>query len=397
MLTVFKQPNNLARIYYFLYFAAVGSFGPYLNLYYLEVGLDTIQIGIIVATLTSISLVANPVWNAIADRFQLHHRLLPVLIWGTLPLIWLLAHAQDFTSLMVSISLYAMIAAPIVPMADHAVLTQLGEKRQEYGKLRLWGSLGFGIFSYTMGHLIEAFGMNIGFIAYMVVVIVAGWVANQLPKAAIQNTEPFWKSMHKFMGHKRFWRFLLSMLLFGIALQMLGNYFPLYLKELGAGEGLYGTAVAMMGISELPILFFAPLLLRKFSSRSLITVAFVILIVRCFLYSLVQDPHIAVLIQGSQGLSFGILLAAGVNYVSDMAPAGLGASAQGLYAAVLYSLSGVFGALVGSRLYELIGATGMFSVAGLLVIVGMMIFIANEWELPSVTRRRPLQLVRSRR
>ncbi|HLV36898.1 MAG TPA: MFS transporter, partial [Spirillospora sp.] len=139
------QPRIFAAAVYFFYFAAGGSLVPYLNLYYQTIGMSKQQIGVLIASTTLTAVVAAPVWSVLADAFRLHRYLLPLATFGTLGPVALLAQSTEFTVLWLLVVLYALFNGSIVALADNAVLSLLGEDRAAYGKLRLWGAVGFGM------------------------------------------------------------------------------------------------------------------------------------------------------------------------------------------------------------------------------------------------------------
>lgn len=393
----FNNPKHVARAYYCLFFAALGAILPYLGIYYLQINLATYQIGILAALLTAISLVASPFWSFIADRFQLHQKLLPALILMTIPTMLLIGRTQEFEKLIILITLFAGCLAPINPMADYAVLKMLGERKKEYGRLRLWGSIGFAVVALLVGSVIEVVGLEAGFAVFAVLMTLCAVASIGLPITKLRNVEPFWVAIQRLTGYRRLWGFFLSILLFGTGLSMVGNYLVLYLKELGIGEGVYGIVLFAGAGSELPVLLIAPLLLRWFSVRQMITFAFAGMTLRCLMYGFTTDPTMLVAIQLIQGITFGTLIAFGASYVSEMSPDSLGASTQALYGVVLSGLSGLIGALLGSELYELIGPVALFQVAGAVIFSGLIVFVCNEWDIVVFKRKRPLKLAGARR
>lgn len=382
------RPHQLSSLYYFLYFGAAGAILPYLNLFYQSQGMETAQIGILAALMTATNLLAGPFWSAMADRFQLHDRMLPLMIMMTLPMALFLGLGRDFVVLMVAIFLFAAILAPIVPMADNAVLTILGDQKRDYGKLRVWGSIGWGISAVIVGRLIEAVGMGSSFAMYITLMFLCGIVASRLPARPRVDDEPFWTNVRRFISQKRWLMFLVSVFTFGTTMSILMNYFVLYFKEIGGGEGLFGLTVLSASIGEIPMLFFAPLLLKRFSSRTLIATALFSLMVRAFVYSTIVDPVWGIAAQLLHGPSFALMLAASVNYVNDLSPSNLGASAQSLFGATFFGLGGVSGALIGSRLYETMGAVALFQIAGLIVFIGLCSFLFSEWVFDMPQKRK---------
>ena len=75
---------------------------------------------------------------------------------------------------------------------------------------------------------------------------------------------------------------------------------------------------------------------------------------------MVVSPGLLLGLQLLHGPSFSLLWVAGVAYADELAPKGLSASAQGLFATMVMGWGGVVGALVGGVLYDGVGAAAMF-------------------------------------
>jgi predicted MFS family arabinose efflux permease len=60
--------------------------------------------------------------------------------------------------------------------------------------------------------------------------------------------------------------------------------------------------------------------------------------------------------------------------VADIAPQGLGNTAQGMFTGVVMGLGSALGALLGGFLYQSFGFSQMFLVAGLAVFVAFLVF-----------------------
>jgi MFS transporter, PPP family, 3-phenylpropionic acid transporter len=371
-------PHYLAGAYYFLYFGAAGGFTPYLNLYYQQIGISTYQIGLLAALLTSLTLVASPLWSGIADRFQLHHYLLPLLTILTVPAVALLASVNSFTALIIPVLLFAIAIAPIVPLADYAILSLLGDKSHEYGKLRLWGAVGWGISAWLTGNMIEQFGMRFSFVSYGVLMLLCALIALNLPTPKPRGIENYWQSLYNLIQQRRWLGFMCAVFLGGIALSIFQNYFVLHLTALGASEGLFGLSVASGAVSEIPVFLLIPIILRRRSPRIIIAIAFIMIMLRGFIYATIQNPEWAIAAQLLHGLTFSALWAAGVHHINTLSPEGLGASSQSFFGTVMFGISGIVGALIGSWLYEQMGAAYLFRFAGVSAGLGLLIFILVE-------------------
>ena len=372
----------LSRVYasalYLLYFAASGALLPYLNLYYQSVGMSKAQIGLLIASTTLAGVIASPLWSMLADAFKLHRYLLPVGTFGTLLPVALLLGASEFGALWLLVIAFAFFNGSIIPLADNAVLEMLDGDRAVYGKLRLWGAVGFGLSAWGAGVLTEQAGVPVLIVLFISFMGLCGLVSTRLPVPRVTTSESFSRNLKRLMLNPVWLGFLGAILLVGVCSSLLHNYYVLYLDELGAGEGLYGLSVAVAGVSELPVFFFSGWLLRRLSPRGLLGVAFVVFALRALLISVIPSADWAILPQMLHGLSFSALWVAAVVYVREITPSGLGATAQSVLGVTMFGLSGAIGGLVGANLYELAGPVIVFRAAALCALLGLGFFLLVE-------------------
>lgn len=278
------SPRLLGSILYFLYYGAAGAILPFLTLFYKKIGMDTSRIGILASLLPLVSLFAGPLWGGLADYFHLHKRLLPMMLLATILPAVLLTQVEIFPLLVVVVAVLGLFHYPVIPLADHAVLNALGTQQHHYGRLRLWGSIGFGVSALGTGALIERTDIKLIFVVYLVAMTLGALVAFRLPAAAQFKVEHYWSSLRRLVSNPRWLGFLGSIFLFGISSSAINNYYVLYLNALGGREGLAGVAIAVATIGEIPIFLMAPVILRRYSPAPLLLLAFSAVIVRCLLY-----------------------------------------------------------------------------------------------------------------
>ncbi len=61
--------------------------------------------------------------------------------------------------------------SPIGSLTDSAVMSLLGEKKEKYGQIRMWGTLGYGLVAPIAGDLIGRLGLQWAFWGYAILMI----------------------------------------------------------------------------------------------------------------------------------------------------------------------------------------------------------------------------------
>lgn len=155
----------------------------------------------------------------------------------------------------------------------------------------------------------------------------------------------------------------------GMGLASTNNYLFAYMKELKASETTMGVALTISTLSELPVFFFANRLIRCFRPFGLLLLGMIITGVRLLLYYVVSTPAGVLTIQAIQGLTFPVVLVAGVSYADVHAPAGMRATAQGLFGAMVSGFGAAAGGFLGGLMLEGWGGRVMYLVFGAFVLV----------------------------
>ena len=364
----------LPKTFYFFYYAAGASLFPFLVLYYRKLGLSGQEIGWLVALKPLTSLFSASLWGGIADATQRHRQLLLIAIIGVIAAALTLSATSTLATLIPVVITFAFFMAPIIPLIDNSVLETLGEQRSHYGRVRLWGALGWGITAIFLGHLTESFGLSYSFYGYALLMCGCFIVATKLPISHVHIGQTFKHGLKQLAGNKQWWLFLITLFISGVGLSTAHSFLFLYMEDLGASQSLMGWALAVATISELFIFFYSGRLLDRWGTRKILIATLIFHIVRLVGYSLTRTPEIVLLIQLLHGPTFSLIWVAGVSYANQIAPKGMGATAQGLLSATYFGLGATGGGLIGGYLYEHIGPFQMYFWAGTWVLGGLILF-----------------------
>jgi len=373
------------KAFYFLYYAAGAALTPFIALYYQRLGLTGRQIGLLVGLPALITLFSAFIWGAFADATRQHKRVLLTAILGVALAVLLLSLARSFHILILLVTLYAFLSAPIMPLADNAVMDLLAERRNQYGKLRLWGAVGWGVAAPIVGLLTDAAGLRWIFYAYILLMLCNLALASRLPVSRGALGQPIWRGLRSLLMDRRWILFLVPVFIGSVSRAVTENFLFLYLEDLGADQTLMGFSLAVASVSELPIYFFSAYLLDRWGAKGLLAFSLLACVVRAAAFAAIGTPGLALPIQLLHGACFSAMQVAGVSYADALAPPGIGATAQGVFHGVIIGLATVFGALIGGALYQDLGGAVMFRWVSLIALVGLLVFaLAN---IRSVSRR----------
>jgi PPP family 3-phenylpropionic acid transporter len=391
------QSMLLSRAFYFFYFAAGASFFPYLALRYEQLGIAGARIGLLVAIPQLTTLVGASFWGGLADAAQQHGRLLRVAIIAVIAMTLVLSQVTGFWLLIPVVALLAFCGTPIMPLMDNSVLDLLGERRDQYGKLRLWGAVGWGIAAPIVGRLVEYFGLTVPFYGYALLMLGGLIVSSRLSVSHTSIGQDFRRGLRLLAVDPRWLSFLLFLFVGGMTMSVVHNYLFLYLEDIGASNSLMGLSLTVATLGEMSIFWFSDRLLLRLGTRRLLVAALLAHVVRVSLYSVLRVPWLVLPVQLLHGLAFSAMWVACVSYANQLAPEGMGATAQGLLNSVFFGLGGALGALSGGLVYERFGFAVMFRLAAVLGLLGVLLFaVTSRWQL-SGSREALSQMGLSRR
>jgi len=371
---IMNRPFTVSKAAYFFYFAAAASLMPFLTLYYQELGLSGRQIGFATGIVPLLTLFSASLWGGIADASRKHHVILLLAIGGTWLAVLALTQAQSFSQLIPVIFVYAVFVAPIIPLIDNTVINLLGEHKNDYGKLRLWGAVGWGVVASVIGLVIERAGLRWGFYSYLVFMLGLAITAYYLPVKQVQIATKFWNGLRLLLANTQWLLFLLVVLIQGMSLSIFLNFLFLHLEDMGASRTLMGLSLTVATVSELPFWFYSKQLLEKWGPRRMLLFSLIMYLIRAFAYALMRQPWLVLPISLLHGPSFSAMWTAGVAYAAETAPEGLGATAQALFSSTSFGLGGMMGGFAGGWLYEGVGGSLMYMWVGIGLFLGWIFF-----------------------
>jgi PPP family 3-phenylpropionic acid transporter len=380
-----KSDFTNLRVLYFGYYMALGALSPYIALYYQRSGLSGVQIGFLSALILVVSSLTVVPWGIIADRFQVHQRILVVAFLFATIFILTLSQVSDYRLMIPLVLGYAVFVAPIVPLLDSSSMVVTTIRKVTFGEIRGGGSVGWIVSVWLVGILIQRLNIHWLFYAYVACMLLTLMYALYRPiwTGTVQVPEWSWSKLRMLLTERSVVLFLLSTFLVMVANGAVQNFFSLYMDGIGVAEGLIGAAWAIAAMSEIPMMMYSGRIMGRIGSAGLLKVAFFVYALRWLLFSFIHDPAWVLVVQLLHGLSFAAFLTAGVTYLNERTPDGLGTTAQSILSVVSYGIAAFVGALAGGYLYDHGGMTVFFRIFGAVTLAGLLLFwfsSARPWK-----------------
>lgn len=356
--------------FFFVFYAAIAAYSPYMVLYFQSLGFSGAQIGFMTSVPPLIILVSVPFWTKLADQSNRYKLIMAISLWVGIITLIILPQAKTFVAVLAVGVLFNVFSAPIVSLANSATMYMLKDESDLYGRLRLGGTIGFGIAATIVGVLVENNGLKAAFWTAAGMFFFGFLISLNLSygKNEVNQTNDT-QNIRDFLKNPYWLLFLIIAFTGGVSLAMSGTYFFPFMKEIGANESTMGLALTIGTIAEIPILLFANRLIRRFKAYGVLILSTALTGLRLILFALAGDPVVVMIIQILNGFTFPLLSVAGVSYADQNAPEGLRATAQGLFNAAMMGIGAAAGGFIGGILLDRIGAKGLYLISGLAILV----------------------------
>ena len=347
------------------YFAHIGFFNPYLPLWLKDMGMSVLVIGVL-ASLQSVTRVFAPyAWGALSDRTGERVRLLRYCTAAALLAsggLWV----QDAGYVWLGVVLLVMFThtSPMMGLTETAMAHLVAGDWGRYGRIRLWGSVGFLVTVLAAGAWFERFGLA-HFPAWtaltlVLVLVCSWWVPNslELPVAgADQHVTGLWAVVRQPAMQ---W-FFASLMLHVMAHFAVYVFMSLYLDSLGFGKDVIGALWAFSVLVEIAWFFVQGRFVERISMPTWLAWCAAAMALRMAMTA--GWGHVVwvlLLAQALHAVTFAAHHTASIAIISHHFSGRLRARGQAIFTIVGYGVGGSVGVLSGGALASAYGLASVF-------------------------------------
>ena len=334
--------NYILSLFYFSYFALVGVYVMYIPKALVGFGYDAVEIGLIYAAAPLMRFLLPFIFKY---YIQLTHKIYIVALVFTLVSSILFLHTVDnfYTHLLANL-LFGASMGITLPFVETISLQQLSKKM--YGKIRLWGSVGFIVISLLLGELEPLPVETLYFlIATGFFTLIFGYFVLQYD----QHKESSSQESDSSFSLQKYWAFWASIFLMQVAFGGFYTFFTIYEEGQGLSPQIISYLWTFGVICEIVMLYFQGPLLQ----RNLLTILKVATLITAFrwllLYLLPSSIEITFLSQSLHAVSFALYHTAAITYVFSLYSQKR--LAQQFFLGISFGLGGSIGAFIAGFIY----------------------------------------------
>ncbi|OGA49187.1 MAG: MFS transporter [Betaproteobacteria bacterium RIFCSPLOWO2_12_FULL_62_13] len=358
--------------FYFFYFAYLGAFAPFFSLYLKAVNLSAVEIGVLMSLPQLTRIVAPYLWGWLADRSTRRLRVVRLTgVAGSICFLGVFA-GTGFALLFAVLSAMTFFWSAALPLIEATTLSHLGDETVRYGRIRVWGSVGFIAAVVAVGYLLDWFEVSL--LPWIVLTMMLGMLAVcwQIPEAPAAPHAADRQPMRDILRRPEVMALIAGGALMAAAHGPYYTFYSIHLVNHGYSKAVTGWLWALGVICEIGIFVWMPHLYRAFTLRQILIASFALAVVRFVAIGWGADSALLLLLaQTLHAATFGSFHAAAVGVVHQVFRGRHQARGQAIYGSFSFGLGGTLGGIASGYAWEASGAGAAFTLGAACAALGV--------------------------
>lgn len=327
--------------YYFFYFALVGVYVVFLPKTLIDLGYSTFNVGTIYAAAPFMRFLLPFVFRHFVTLTPKIYLL--SLLFTLIATLLFLSTATHFWFFLLANLLFGAAMGISLPYVETIALSTLS--KEYYGKVRLWGSLGFMGIALWLGKVLS--------LPYEALYYLSGVAFFTLIFGALliqyDNIEHNTTHEDSTFSLSKYWAFWISIFLMQLGFGGFYNFFTIYEVSHGVSLEMTSWMWSFGVICEIIMLYYQGPLLRR-NLLNILQFATLVTVLRwLLLYLYPESVTITFISQSFHAISFALYHTAAITYVFSLYTQKK--LAQQFFLGIAFGLGGSLGALLSGQLY----------------------------------------------
>lgn len=360
------------RALFFAYFAFVGIFSPYLSLWFDARGLTITEIAVLMSLPQVLRIVAPPFWGWMADRGGRRIAMLRASAIASLALLLLFPLADGVGAFAVLMLLLFFMTAAQMPIGETLALDLAAGDSGRYGRMRMWGSVGFIVTVLGGGPLLDRFGLGaLPWLMAAAMGLLAAVTLSIPEQPPVRKAAAGGISLGQRLREPAVLAFLASAFLMIFAHAALYAFFSLFLERHGYSKSAIGVIWGIGVVAEIALFILQRRLFDRLSAMRLLAFSFIVCGLRFAMIG-ASDGVLWVLVwaQLMHAVTFGLHHSASMAVLHRWFEPAQQARAQAAFIVVSYGLGGSAGGLAAGALWQGVSPNAAFYGAALAGLMG---------------------------
>lgn len=432
------------RLLYLSYYASLGALMPYLPVYFHSLGHAGSSIGFLGAVKPLTTFLVAPLWGILSDQSNNPVSILQFTFVTSLVLQLLVGMNSNLHYLIATVFLAAILNAPVKSLIDNIVMSKLTseEDKHQFGRMRLWGQIGFGAGSSLVGYLLSALpaveddsngrsytntaaaatstivknralsaivsrmrplkGYEWAFVAHAILSIPVIFCIHAFrPEKSALAVESS-KSKKQITGDvneekstnvKEGWRllshnsdaliFFFLVFVIGTSSGCIENFAYVRVREVGGTGNNMGILRLVSSLAGAPMFWYSGPITEALGTDVVLVLSLLAYVVRFFNYAWMRHAYHALPAEALRGLTFALFWSSGSMYAHKISPPGMKATMLLIMNAMYGGLGQSLGAIIGGKLQSKFGTVNTFVYSGIFdacFVCALVVYLASVKE-----------------
>jgi PPP family 3-phenylpropionic acid transporter len=319
------------------------------------------------------TFIVAPFWGILSDgtgdRFRILYFTFLVSVVGQI----LVAVRHDFYYLVVMVFVTAFFNAPVKSLIDSMVMDNLPDRRY-YGRLRLWGQMGFGLGSSGAGILLSKSkgvaesmlshhsflykcwqnltGYKLLFFTYAALSIPTWMCLKAFERIEKEKQVTVTKKAHKegarigqglklLVHNADALLFFFLVFVVGVSSGCIENFAYVRMREVGGSGKEMGLSRLVSSVAGAPMFWFSGPLTEMLGADRVLSLSLLSYAVRFFIYAFMRNPYHGLPAEAMRGVTFAAFWSTSTIYAHRISPPGMSATMV-RFPSVLYDMMLIF-------------------------------------------------------
>jgi PPP family 3-phenylpropionic acid transporter len=346
--------------------------------------MTAVEIGVLMSVPQLTRIVAPHLWGWLADRSASRLRVAQFAgVAGTLAWFGVFA-GTHFAWLFAVLLAMTFFWSAALPLVEATTLSHLGDETARYGRIRVWGSLGFIVAVVGVGYALDVVSTKA--VLWIVLGLMGGMLGFcwAVPDSRVAPHESDDLPIGHILRRPDVIALISACALMAAAHGPYYTFYTIHLVDHGYSKSLAGWLWALGVICEIGIFVWMPHLYRAFSPRQILLASFALAAARFLMIGWLPGSLAALLIaQTLHAASFGSFHAAAIGVVHKLFRGRHQARGQAIYGSLAYGAGGAIGGFASGYAWAGLGPALTFSLSSLCALSGIALI---AWKLKLAAR-----------
>ena len=281
MLKRYKNSYLSYFLMYNFYYLSWAVFSALISVYLLDKGFKASEVSLVVSTSFLTSMIFQPVIGMLSDYFDV--KKVNFVLFGLAALGGLaFMFADSLIAIIIGYSFVLTLINGTTPVMEKIA----SSSPYQYGKIRIWGTIGYAIGSWLAGMIYQCISPSAIFVCFIftMTLCIIGLLGTETPDDLAQEKEEKTKTSTLFHNHKYLYYLVIASVFQGIT-NMANTYIPAMFQNDGLPVNIVSTILSFAVICEAPLVLFSHKFMDKLSNKKLLIIAYTMISIQFLCYA----------------------------------------------------------------------------------------------------------------